>query len=301
MGTRRESHSLCSETAPVPAKKSAESQSASLRLKASGARKLRGGLLEEPVAAAAVCSSAFSSLMFWSSVRISSDWRFFRKAVCLWSLSFFAVKLTRGAFISCFCAVTASFSFSNWRISLLTLSISSGKMYKSQETPSQTQVSHLSQSSDTLHFLPLVRQWSHVCMASFSHLAIKSVNWEWQKVNSFFFLIPDKGMKKVEFLRTKTLREELVLRLSLDSTCKVHVADIQGVLLMMLTLYKGMSTLSSHMVAGVLMVLTSYKGMSTLSSHVITEVLIVLTLHREMSTLSSTVTHKSLRVLYYHR
>ena len=69
-------------------------------------------------------------------------------------------------------------------------------------------------------------------MASFLHLAIKSANQEQQEVNSFLFLIPDESMKKVEFLRTKTLREELVLRLSLDSTCKVRVADIQEVLLM---------------------------------------------------------------------
>ena len=33
----------------------------------------------------------------------------------------------------------------------------------------------------------------------------------------------------------------------------------------MLTSYEGMSTLSSHMVAGVLMALTVHKGMSTLS------------------------------------
>ena len=59
-------------------------------------------------------------------------------------------------------------------------------------------------------------------------------------------------MKKVEFLRTKTLREELVLHLSLDSTCKVRVADIQEVLLMMFLLYKGMS---GHMTPRVLMVL----------------------------------------------
>ena len=59
-------------------------------------------------------------------------------------------------------------------------------------------------------------------------------------------------MEKVEFLRTKTLREELVLRLSLDGTCKVRVADIQGVLLMMFLSYKGMS---SHMTLRVLIVL----------------------------------------------
>ena len=138
-------------------------------------------------------------------------------------------------------------------------------------------------------------------MASFSHLAIKSANRNRQEVDSFFFLISDKGMEKVEFLRTKTLREELVLRLSLDSTCKVRVAGVQEVLLMVLMLYKGMSTLSSHMIAGVLIVLTSYEGMSTLSSHVVAEVLIVLTSHRGMSTLSSKVTHKSPRVLYNHR
>ena len=129
-------------------------------------------------------------------------------------------------------------------------------------------------------------------------------------------------MEKVEFLRTKTLREELVLCLSLDGTCKVHVAGVQGVLLMVLTSYEGMSTLSSHMVAGVLMVLTAHKGMSTLSSymvagvlmvlithkgistlssHMVAGVLIVLTAHKEMSTLSSTVTHKSSRVLYNYR
>ena len=280
MGTRRESYSLCSETAPVPAKKSAGSQSASPRLKASGARKSREGPLEGPAAAAAACSSAFSSLMFWSSVWISSDRRFSRKVICLWSLSFFAVKLTRDIFISCFCAAMASFSFSNWRISSLTLLISLREMYKSQETPSQTQTSHLSQLSDTLHSLPPVRQWPHAHMASFSHLVIKSANQEWWEVDSFFFLIPDKGMKKVEFLRTKMLREELVLHLSLDSTWRVCIAGVQGVLLMMIMSYKGMSTLSSHVVAGVLMVLTS---------------------HREMSTLSSTVTHKSPRVLYNHR
>ena len=71
-----------------------------------------------------------------------------------------------------------------------------------------------------------------------------------------------------------------MLRLSLDGTCKVRVAGVQGVLLMVLTSYKGMSTLSSHVVTGVLMVLTLYKGVSTLSS---------------------TVTHKSPRVLYNHR
>ena len=108
-------------------------------------------------------------------------------------------------------------------------------------------------------------------------------------------------MGKVEFLRTKTLRGELVLRLSLDGTCKVCIAGVQGVLLMMLTSHREMSTLSSHMIAGVLIVLTSHREMSTLSSHVIAEVLIVLMSHREMSTLSSTVTHKSLKVLYNHR
>ena len=125
-------------------------------------------------------------------------------------------------------------------------------------------------------------------------------------------------MEKVEFLRTKTLREELVLCLLLDGTCKVCVAGIQGVLLMMLTSYEGMSTLSSHVVAGVLMVLTSYEGMSTLSSHMVagvlmvltsyegmstlsSKVLIALTAHRGMSILSSTVTHKSPKVLYNHR
>ena len=87
-------------------------------------------------------------------------------------------------------------------------------------------------------------------------------------------------MEKVKFLRTKTLRRELVLCLSLDGTCKVCIAGVQGVLLMVLTSYEGMSTLSSHMVAGVLMVLTA---------------------HKEMSTLSSTVTHESPRVLYNHR
>ena len=242
MGTRRESHSLCGETAPVPAKKSAGSQFTSLRPKASGVRKSREGLLEEPAAA---CSSAFSSSMFWSSVWISSDRRFFRKAICLWSLSFFT-------FISRFCAATAFFSFSNQRISSLTLSISSGEMYKLQETPSQTQASHLSQLSDTLHSLPPVRQRPHVHMASFSRLVIKSANQEQQEVDSFLFQIPDKGMKKVEFLRTKTLRGELVLRLSLDSTCKVRVAGVQEVLLMMFLSYKGMS---SHMTLRVLMVL----------------------------------------------
>ena len=49
------------------------------------------------------------------------------------------------------------------------------------------------------------------------------------------------------------------------------------------------------------MVLTSYKGMSTLSSHVVTGVLMVLTSYKGMSTLSSTVTHESPRVLYNHR
>ena len=57
----------------------------------------------------------------------------------------------------------------------------------------------------------------------------------------------------------------MMLRLSLDGTCKVRVAGVQEVLLMVLTSYKGMSTLSSHMVAGVLMALTAHKGMSTLS------------------------------------
>ena len=208
MRIRRESYSLCSETASVPAKKSAESQFMSSRLKASDVRKLREGLLEESAAAAAVCSSAFSSLMFWSSVRISSDWCFFRKAICLWSLSFFAVKLIRDIFISCFCAVMAFFFFSNWRISLLTLLIFSEKMYKLQETPSQTQTSHLLQLFNTLHSLPPVRQWSHAHMASFLHLAIKSANQKWQKVDSFFFLISDEGMKKIKFLRTKNLEEE---------------------------------------------------------------------------------------------
>ena len=60
---------------------------------------------------------------------------------------------------------------------------------------------------------------------------------------------------------------------------------------------EGMSTLSSHVVAGVLMALTAHKGMSTLSS----KVLMALTAHRGMSTLSSKVTHKSPRVLYNHR
>ena len=59
-------------------------------------------------------------------------------------------------------------------------------------------------------------------------------------------------MEKVEFLRTKTVRKELVLRLSLDSTCKVCVAGVQEVLLMMFLLYKGMS---SHVTLRVLMVL----------------------------------------------
>ena len=256
--------------------------------------------------------------MFQSSVRISSDRRFSRKAICLWSLSFFAVKLTRDAFISHFCAATASFSFSNWRISSLTLSISSGEMYKSQETPSWTQAPHLSQSSDTLHSLPPVRQRPHVRMASFLHLVIKSANQEWQEVDSFFFLIPDKGMEKVEFLRTKTLRGELVLRLSVDGTWRVRIAGVQGVLLIVIMSYEGMSTLSSHVVAGVLMVIMSYEGMSTLSSHMVagvlmalmahkgmstlsSKVLMALTAHRGMSTLSSTVTHKSPRVLYNHR
>ena len=87
-------------------------------------------------------------------------------------------------------------------------------------------------------------------------------------------------MEKVEFLRTKMLREELVLRLLLDGTWRVRVAGVQGVLLMVIMSCEGMSTLSSHVVAGVLMALTA---------------------HREMSTLSSTVTHKSPRVLYNHR
>ena len=108
-------------------------------------------------------------------------------------------------------------------------------------------------------------------------------------------------MEKVEFLRTKTLRGELVLRLSLDGTCKVCVAGVQGVLLIVLTSYEGMSTLSSHVVAGVLMMLTVHKGMSTLSSYVVAGVLMVLIAHKEMSTLSSTVTHESSRVLYNHR
>ena len=86
------------------------------------------------------------------------------------------------------------------------MSISSGEMYKLQETPSQTQASHLSQSSDTLHSLPPVRQRPHVHMASFLHLAIESANREQQEVDGFFFLILDKGMEKVEFLRIKTLR-----------------------------------------------------------------------------------------------
>ena len=49
------------------------------------------------------------------------------------------------------------------------------------------------------------------------------------------------------------------------------------------------------------MVLTSYEGMSTLSSHVVAGVLMVLTAHKGMSTLSSKVTHESPRVLYNHR
>ena len=53
-------------------------------------------------------------------------------------------------------------------------------------------------------------------------------------------------------MRTKTLRRELVLCLLLDSTCKVCVADIQGVLLMMFLSYKDMS---SHVTLRVLMVL----------------------------------------------
>ena len=135
---------------------------------------------------------------------------------------------------------------------MLTLLISSEEMYKSQETPSQTQASHLSQLSDTLHSLPPVRQRPHVRMASFLHLAIESANWEQQEVDSFFFLIPDKGMEKVEFLRIKTMREELVLCLSLDSTCKVRVAGVQEVLLMMFLSYKG---ISGHVTLRVLMVL----------------------------------------------
>ena len=53
-------------------------------------------------------------------------------------------------------------------------------------------------------------------------------------------------------MRTKTLRRELVLRLSLDGTCKVCVAGVQGVLLMVFLSYKGMS---SHVTLRVLMVL----------------------------------------------
>ena len=52
-------------------------------------------------------------------------------------------------------------------------------------------------------------------------------------------------MEKVEFLRTKTLREELVLRLLLDGTWRVRVAGVQGVLLMVIMSCEGMSTLSS--------------------------------------------------------
>ena len=88
-----------------------------------------------------------------------------------------------------------------------------------------------------------------------------------------------------------------LLRLSLDSTCKVRVAGVQGVLLMVIMSYEGMSTLSSHVVAGVLMALITHKEMSTLSG----KVLMALTAHRGMSTLSSTVTHESPRVLYNHR
>ena len=89
-------------------------------------------------------------------------------------------------------------------------------------------------------------------MASFLHLVIESANQERREVDSFLFLILDEGMEKVEFLRTKTLRGELVLRLSLDGTCKVRVAGVQGVLLMMFLSYKGMS---SHVTLRVLMVL----------------------------------------------
>ena len=53
-------------------------------------------------------------------------------------------------------------------------------------------------------------------------------------------------------MRTKTLRGELVLRLSLDGTCKVCIAGIQGVLLMMFLSYKG---ISSHITLRVLIVL----------------------------------------------
>ena len=60
---------------------------------------------------------------------------------------------------------------------------------------------------------------------------------------------------------------------------------------------EGMSTLSSHIVAGVLMTLTAHKEMSTLSD----KVLMTLTVHRERSTLSSKITHKSFKVLYNHR
>ena len=49
------------------------------------------------------------------------------------------------------------------------------------------------------------------------------------------------------------------------------------------------------------MVIMSYEGMSTLSSHVVAGVLMALTAHKGMSTLSSTVTHESPRVLYNHR
>ena len=66
---------------------------------------------------------------------------------------------------------------------------------------------------------------------------------------------------------------------------------------MVIMSYEGMSTLSSHVIAGVLMALTAHKGMSTLSD----KVLMALTAHRGMSTLSSTVTHESPRVLYNHR
>ena len=75
----------------------------------------------------------------------------------------------------------------------------------------------------------------------------------------------------------------MLLHLSVDSTWRVRVAGVQGVLLMVIISYKGMSTLSSHVVAGVLMALTAHKGMSTLSG----KVLMALTAHRGMSTLSS--------------
>ena len=54
------------------------------------------------------------------------------------------------------------------------------------------------------------------------------------------------------FLQAGWTVTRLVLRLSLDSTCKVRVAGVQGVLLMMFLSYKGMS---SHMTLRVLMVL----------------------------------------------